>query len=59
MRKRITKRTVDALRASTRAAFLWDTDVTGFGCKVTPSGRKVFIFQYRTRGRIQRPRRSG
>ena len=50
MRKRITKRTVDALRASTRAVFLWDTDVTGFGCKVTPSGRKVFIFQYRTRG---------
>ena len=50
MRKRITKRAVDALRARTRPVFLWDTDVTGFGCKATPTGRKVFIFQYRTRG---------
>ncbi|MFQ5529175.1 MAG: tyrosine-type recombinase/integrase [Gemmatimonadota bacterium] len=49
MRKRITKRSVDALRAGARPVFLWDTDVTGFGCKATASGRKVFIFQYRTR----------
>ena len=59
MRKRITKRAVDALRASTRPVFLWDTDVTGFGCKATRTGRKVFIFQYRTRGRIRRRPRSG
>jgi integrase len=30
--------------------FLWDTDVTGFGCKATPASKKVFIFQYRRRG---------
>ena len=50
MRKRITKRSVDALKPGSRDVFLWDTDVTGFGCKVTPRGRKVFILQYRTRG---------
>ena len=50
MRKRITKRSVDALKPGPRDAFLWDTDVTGFGCKVTPKGRKVFLLQYRTRG---------
>ena len=27
--------------------FLWDTDLTGFGCKVTPSSRKVYVLQYR------------
>ncbi len=50
MRKRITKRAVDALRAGTRPVFLWDTDVTGFGCKATRTGQKGFIFQYHTRG---------
>lgn len=49
MRKRITKRSVDALRPGPRSRFLWDSDLTGFGCKVTPAGRKVFILQYRTR----------
>ena len=55
MRKRITKRAVDALvprvgsDGRTLADFLWDTVLPGFGCKVTPKGTKVYIFQYRTR----------
>lgn len=51
MRKKITKRAVDALQPKQNGAsdFMWDTDVTGFGCKVTAAGRKVYIFQYRTR----------
>lgn len=51
MKQRLTKRSVDALKPGSRDVFLWDTDVTGFGCKVTPKGRKVFVLQYRTRGR--------
>ena len=54
MRKRLTKRSVDALRATDRPVFLWDTDVAGFGCKATPTGRKVFVFQYRRRGQGSR-----
>ncbi len=50
MRKRITKRSVDALGPAAREVFLWDTELAGFGCKVTPAGRKVYILQYRTRG---------
>lgn len=51
----ITKRTVDAATPGERDYFVWDADgrevVKGFGLKVTPSGGKVYVFQYR----IERP----
>jgi integrase len=47
MRQRITKRAVDALRPGRRDDYLWDSDVAGFGCKVTPVGRKIYVLQYR------------
>lgn len=50
MKKRLTKRAVDS--ASPKAGkpvFIWDTEVTGFGLKVTPTGRKNYLLQYRTR----------
>ena len=28
----------------------WDTSLKGFGVKVTPAGRKIFVVQYRPRG---------
>lgn len=43
----ITKRTVDAAKPGERDQFIWDTDVAGFGLKVTPAGGKVYVFQYR------------
>lgn len=48
---KITKRAVDAMRAGSRDAFLWDTDTRGFGCKITPAGKRVYILQYRMGGR--------
>ena len=54
MRKKITKTAVDNLRPGPRDAFLWDTEITGFGCKITPAGRKVYILQYRTEGQDSR-----
>ena len=48
MRQKITKTAVDSLKPEARDAFLWDTEITGFGCKITPAGRKVYILQYRT-----------
>jgi integrase len=46
-RATITKRTVDAAKPAERDVFIWDTDVAGFGLKVTPAGGKVYVFQYR------------
>jgi hypothetical protein len=34
--------------------FLWDPILPGFGIRVQPSGRQVYIVQYRERGRTRR-----
>ena len=49
---KITKRTVDALKPHERERVIWDDDLKGFGVRVHPSGRKVFIVKTRYRGRI-------
>jgi integrase len=51
MREKITKRTVDATLPGERDVFLWDTDLKGFGLKVSPAGSKVYLVQYRLGGR--------
>lgn len=48
--KRLTKRTVEGLQASQSDSFLWDEGLAGFGVKVTPTGRRVYIVQYRLPG---------
>lgn len=45
---KLTKTTVDAAKAGVQDIELRDTLVPGFLCKVTPTGRKVFMVQYRT-----------
>ncbi len=47
MEKKITKRAVDDAKPG---EFLWDTELKGFGLKVTAS-HKVYILQYRRGGR--------
>jgi integrase len=51
MRGRITKRAVDGVGPGATTVFLWDDAIPGFGLKVTPSGHKVYILQYRKGGR--------
>ncbi len=48
---KITKRTVDALTPSERERVVWDEDLKGFGVRVHPTGRKVYIVKYRHEGR--------
>ena len=57
VRERITKRVVDAVKPSARDVFVWDQQLHGFGLKVTPKGRKVFLAQYRLGGRAGRTQR--
>ena len=52
--QRITKRIVDATEPNTKDTYIWDTEIKGFGLKVTPKGRKVYIVQYRIGKRTRR-----
>jgi len=54
MRAKLTKRVVDAVKAGESDTFVWDTEVRGFGLKVTTSGRKVYILQRRLNGHLRR-----
>jgi len=44
---KITKSFIDQLIPSKSPQFIWDSDISGFGLKLNPSGSKVFILQYR------------
>src|SRR4029077_3589768 len=49
-RIRLTKSAIDALPTLKSDTVYWDVGCPGFGVKVTPKGRKVFIVLYRTGG---------
>jgi integrase len=52
---KLTKRVVDELHAAEKAELVWDTDLRGFGVRVSPSGTKAYVLQYRTKaGRSRR-----
>lgn len=44
---RLTKRTVDAAGIKAKDYFVFDDELSGFGLRVMPSGRKIFVLQYR------------
>ena len=50
----LTKRTVDRLSVNGKDAIFWDSDLPGFGVRVYPSGKKVFVVQTRAFGRSKR-----
>lgn len=58
---KVTKRTVDKLKAEASGPksdqFLWDTDRKGFGVKLTPAGKLVYVLQYRMGGRESKVQR--
>lgn len=48
---KVTKKSIDALEAGSSSQFLWDTDLKGFGAKITPSGSISYVLQFRMGGR--------
>ena len=51
----LTKSTIEALQPKPGVQYVeWDTDVRGFGVRVSPAGAKTFILKYRlTTGRVR------
>lgn len=45
---KLTKTVVENEQPSAGQRFVWDSELTGFGVKIFPTGVKSFIFQYRT-----------
>jgi hypothetical protein len=52
-RIRVTKSAIDGLRALSKDTVYWDVGLPGFGVKVTPMGRKVFLVMYRLAGLVR------
>ena len=51
---KITKRSVEGLRVTSKDYIAFDTDLPGFGVRVMPSGKRFFLVQYRRHGRTRR-----
>ncbi|MBI4183471.1 MAG: integrase arm-type DNA-binding domain-containing protein [Proteobacteria bacterium] len=54
MRRKLTKRTVGAIAPGARDVLVFDTEIKGFGVKVTPKGRRVYLLQYSRGNRSRR-----
>lgn len=50
IKQKITKRVADSACPKEKDYTIWDTDLTGFGLRIYPSRRKVFLYKYRVGG---------
>jgi integrase len=53
-RQKLTNTSVEAVQPDTKDVIVWDTEMTGFALKVTPKGRRSFLYYYRTADHTQR-----
>ena len=52
--RKLTKRTIDAMRVEGKDAIFWDRDLPGFGVRVYTTGRKVYVVQPRGPAELNR-----
>lgn len=56
MKVKLTVRGVEAIKPGTTDVIVWDSELAGFGCKVTPKGKRSYFLYYRTKeGQQRRP----
>jgi len=51
---KLTKRNVDGIEPISKDVLHWDEELKGFGVKVTPAGKKIFVLQSRLNGSLKR-----
>ena len=54
VKTKLTKRSVEAVRPGEKDIWLYDSELKGFGLKVTPKGSRVYFVQYWFAGRRRR-----
>jgi integrase len=50
MELKLTKRNIDQLRLTSERLIVWDTELSGFGVRVSRTGVKTFVVRYRAEG---------
>lgn len=56
MKAKLTVRSVEAIKPASADVIVWDAELAGFGCKVTPKGKRSYFLYYRTKeGQQRRP----
>lgn len=56
MKAKLTVRSVEAMKPEAKDVVLWDSELAGFGCKLTPAGKRSYFLYYRTKdGQQRRP----
>ena len=60
-RLKLTRKNISAIAAPSRGTVFYDTDLTGFGLRVMPSGVRSWIVEYRpgAGGRLPDHRQTG
>ncbi len=56
---KLTKRIIEAEKPQAKDVFLWDNELKGFCCKITPTGKRAYLLYYRTKEGQQRKPKLG
>ena len=56
---KLTKRLIETTSPQEKDLILWDADIAGFCCKITPKGKRIYMLYYRTADRRQRKPKIG
>jgi integrase len=50
---KLTLRTIEASKPAAVRFTIWDSEVRGFGLRMTPKGERTYVVRYRARGRLR------